>query len=129
MDRKKEIWLESLRLNDGEFGCVDTGSSANVRNEHQVFEQTQSNFEVVTRVVRQRKGNLPKFVSLELYALFKQAKQGNVTGRRPPMISFTHRAKYDAWRAKWNMERLDAMQTYIGLAEEWVLNPCSERIS
>ena len=34
---------------------------------------------------------------LELYALFKQATAGDVTGSRPGMMDFKGRAKFDAW--------------------------------
>ena len=34
---------------------------------------------------------------LELYALFKQATVGDVSGSRPGMLEFKGRAKFDAW--------------------------------
>ena len=34
---------------------------------------------------------------LELYALYKQATTGDVTGDRPGMMDLRGRAKYDAW--------------------------------
>ena len=34
---------------------------------------------------------------LELYALYKQATAGDVSGERPGMMDFINRAKYDAW--------------------------------
>ena len=37
---------------------------------------------------------------LELYALFKQGTQGDVTGSRPGMLDFKGRAKFDAWERK-----------------------------
>lgn len=36
-------------------------------------------------------------VKLTLYALFKQATEGDVAGKRPGMMDFVGRAKYDAW--------------------------------
>ena len=34
---------------------------------------------------------------LQVYALYKQATVGDVTGKRPGMMDFVGRAKYDAW--------------------------------
>ncbi|HWU67873.1 MAG TPA: acyl-CoA-binding protein, partial [Stenotrophobium sp.] len=34
---------------------------------------------------------------LTLYALFKQATDGDVSGSRPGMLDMVGRAKYDAW--------------------------------
>ena len=36
-------------------------------------------------------------VKLRLYALYKQATEGDVSGKRPGMMDFVGRAKYDAW--------------------------------
>ena len=35
---------------------------------------------------------------LKLYALYKQASEGNVTGERPTGFDFKGAAKYDAWK-------------------------------
>ena len=35
---------------------------------------------------------------LKLYALFKQATQGDVSGSRPSLINVKARAKWDAWK-------------------------------
>ena len=52
---------------------------------------------------------------LELYALYKQATTGDVSGGRPGMMDLRGRAKYDAW-AKHKGESKDAaMETYIAL--------------
>jgi diazepam-binding inhibitor (GABA receptor modulating acyl-CoA-binding protein) len=50
---------------------------------------------------------------LELYALFKQATEGDVTGSRPGMINFKGRAKYDAWSAHKGKSKDDAKRAYI----------------
>ena len=36
---------------------------------------------------------------LKIYALYKQASEGDVEGKRPGMTDFVGRAKYDAWAA------------------------------
>jgi acyl-CoA-binding protein len=50
---------------------------------------------------------------LELYALFKQATEGDVTGSRPGMINFKGRAKFDAWSAFKGKSKDDAKRAYI----------------
>lgn len=50
---------------------------------------------------------------LELYALFKQGSTGDVSGKRPGMMDFVGRAKYDAWAGKEGLSQDDAMQAYI----------------
>ncbi len=54
---------------------------------------------------------------LRLYALFKQASSGDVAGKRPGMVDFVGRAKYDAWTGLAGMPQEDAMQAYVDLVE------------
>ncbi|QDG53848.1 acyl-CoA-binding protein [Persicimonas caeni] len=54
---------------------------------------------------------------LELYALYKQATEGDVSGKRPGLTNFKGRAKYDAWKGKKGMESEKAMREYIALVE------------
>ena len=55
--------------------------------------------------------------SLRLYALYKQATQGNASGERPGAMDMIRRAKYDAWAQVKGMSTDDAMQAYIDLAD------------
>jgi acyl-CoA-binding protein len=52
---------------------------------------------------------------LELYSLYKQATQGDVSGSRPGMLDFKGRAKYDAWAGRKGMSKDNAMQSYVAL--------------
>ena len=54
-------------------------------------------------------------VMLELYALFKQATQGDATGARPGMMDLRGRAQYDAWARHKGQSKDAAMQAYIDL--------------
>lgn len=56
---------------------------------------------------------------LEFYALYKQATEGNVTGKRPGMMDFVGRAKFDAREKLRGMSREDAMQRYIDRLAEF----------
>lgn len=52
-------------------------------------------------------------VMLELYALYKQATSGDVSGDRPGMMDLRGRAKYDGWAKRKGMSKDAAMQAYI----------------
>lgn len=54
---------------------------------------------------------------LELYALYKQATEGDVSGKRPGMTKFKARAKYDAWKTKKGTAQDEAMRNYVSLVE------------
>ncbi len=54
---------------------------------------------------------------LELYALYKQATAGDVSGSRPGMMDFKGRAKFDAWAGKKGVSKDDAMTRYVAVVE------------
>lgn len=54
---------------------------------------------------------------LKIYALFKQATEGDVTGERPGFTDFVARAKFDAWAALAGTDANSARQAYIDLIE------------
>ncbi|MFM8270367.1 MAG: acyl-CoA-binding protein [Pseudomonadota bacterium] len=55
---------------------------------------------------------------LELYALFKQATEGDVQGSRPGMLDIRGRAKFDAWTKKKGVSAETAMKDYIALVSK-----------
>ena len=55
---------------------------------------------------------------LLLYALFKQATEGDVTGDRPGGFDFKAIAKYDAWTEVKGKSKEDAMKEYIALVDK-----------
>jgi diazepam-binding inhibitor (GABA receptor modulator, acyl-CoA-binding protein) len=57
---------------------------------------------------------------LDLYALFKQATAGDVSGSRPGMLDFKGRAKYDAWATRKGTSKNDSMQAYVALVQQLV---------
>lgn len=50
---------------------------------------------------------------LTMYALYRQANDGDVSGKRPGMLNVIERAKYDAWAKRKGMTRDQAMQAYV----------------
>ncbi|GAB4199518.1 MAG: acyl-CoA-binding protein [Roseiflexaceae bacterium] len=54
---------------------------------------------------------------LQLYALYKQATSGDVSGSRPGFMDMVGQAKYDAWAKIKGTAKEAAMQQYIDLVE------------
>jgi acyl-CoA-binding protein len=54
---------------------------------------------------------------LQIYALYKQATEGDVEGKRPGFTDMVGRAKYDAWAGAKGKGAEAAMQEYTELIE------------
>ncbi|MBT9464323.1 acyl-CoA-binding protein [Hydrogenophaga sp.] len=54
---------------------------------------------------------------LKIYALYKQAAEGDVEGKKPGFGDMVGRAKWDAWNGFKGTEKDDAMQQYIDLVQ------------
>ena len=54
-------------------------------------------------------------VMLDLYALYKQATEGDVTGKRPGFTNPVGRAKYDAWVEQQGLSAEEARDEYVTL--------------
>lgn len=57
---------------------------------------------------------------LELYAFYKQATVGDVSGSRPGMLDMKGRAKYDAWAKKKGTPKDAAMEKYVATVDRLV---------
>ena len=55
---------------------------------------------------------------LKLYAHYKQATVGNISGKRPGFTDMIGQAKYDAWGKLKGMSKESAMQAYIDLVKK-----------
>jgi acyl-CoA-binding protein len=55
---------------------------------------------------------------LKLYALYKQATDGDASGKRPGFTDMVGRAKFDAWAEIKGTSTDDAMQQYVSLIED-----------
>ncbi|MDR3416098.1 MAG: acyl-CoA-binding protein [Nevskia sp.] len=75
------------------------------------FEQAQQDVKTLTK----RPGNDDM---LALYASFKQASQGDVSGSRPGMLDMVGRAKYDAWAKLKGTGKDAAMTAYVAKVAE-----------
>lgn len=65
--------------------------------------------------------NLPErpdnMTLLKIYALYKQASEGDVDGKRPGFTDMVGRAKWDAWNELKGKTAEEAKQAYIDLIE------------
>lgn len=67
-----------------------------------------------SKTLRERPDNA---TLLRLYALYKQASDGDVAGRRPGFTDMVGRAKHDAWAALKGTTSDDAMHEYVSLVD------------
>jgi acyl-CoA-binding protein len=54
---------------------------------------------------------------LQIYALYKQASEGDVDGKRPGFTDMVGRAKWDAWNELKGKSADEAKQAYVDLIE------------
>jgi len=54
---------------------------------------------------------------LKIYALYKQATNGDNTEKKPGFSDMVGRAKWDAWNGMKGTSKDDAMQQYVDLIE------------
>lgn len=66
--------------------------------------------------------NLPErpdnMTLLKIYALYKQATEGDAEGTRPGFTDMVGRAKFDAWAGLKGTSKEEAMQQYVDLINE-----------
>ncbi|MFO1518786.1 MAG: acyl-CoA-binding protein [bacterium] len=55
---------------------------------------------------------------LSLYALYKQATEGDVSGSKPGMFDLKGKAKYEAWSQQKGVSKEQAMKKYVALVKK-----------
>ncbi len=80
----------------------------------------QTQFNQATEDVKKLSTRPDNQTLLELYALFKQATEGDVAGSRPGMLDLKGRAKFDAWTKKKGLSSETAMKDYIALVTKLI---------
>ena len=81
---------------------------------------SQSDFEAASQRAQQLPSKPSNTVLLQLYGLYKQATEGDVSGTRPGGFDFKAIAKYDAWKGLTGLSQDDARQQYVDLVTELV---------
>lgn len=80
----------------------------------------EHDFETAAEDVQQLSERPDNQTLLQLYALYKQATEGDVSGKRPSRLKMRARAKYDAWEEQKGLDEQEAMQAYVDLVDELV---------
>ena len=76
-------------------------------------DDLKTRFEAAAAAAKQTKKRPDNATLLKLYAFYKQATDGDVSGTRPGGFDFVGGAKYDAWTKLKGMSGDDAMTNYI----------------
>ena len=79
---------------------------------------TQEDFEAAAQRAQQLPSKPSNTVLLQLYALYKQATDGDTTGERPGGFDFKAIAKHDAWNVLRGTSKDAARQQYVELVAE-----------
>ena len=79
---------------------------------------TQEEFETAAQRAQQLPTKPSNTVLLQLYALYKQATEGDVTSTRPGGFDFKAIAKHDAWHQLAGLSKDAARQQYVELVNE-----------
>ena len=79
---------------------------------------TQEEFDAASQRAQQLPTKPSNMVLLQLYALYKQASEGDVNSARPGGFDFKAIAKYDAWNGLRGTSQEAARQQYVELVNE-----------
>jgi diazepam-binding inhibitor (GABA receptor modulating acyl-CoA-binding protein) len=74
-------------------------------------------FEKASKDVLKAKKDPGNDLKLRLYANYKQATEGDVSGEKPGAFDFVNRAKYEAWAKLKGTPADKAMEDYIKLVD------------
>jgi diazepam-binding inhibitor (GABA receptor modulator, acyl-CoA-binding protein) len=94
---------------------------AAVRRQEWIEEDTMDDMKARFERAAQEAQQLPRrpdnTTLLQLYALYKQASSGDVSGARPGILDMQGRMKYDAWAKVKGTASDEAMRQYVELVE------------
>lgn len=77
----------------------------------------KTQFEAAAEAVKQLPEKPDNDMLLKLYAAFKQASEGDVSGPKPSFFDFKGLAKYEAWEKLKGTSAEDAMKKYCDLVK------------
>ena len=81
------------------------------------MSELKKKFDAAAKDVLKAKKDPGNDLKLRLYAHYKQATEGDVTGEKPGFTDFAGRAKYDAWAKLKGTPAEKAMEGYVKLVE------------
>jgi diazepam-binding inhibitor (GABA receptor modulator, acyl-CoA-binding protein) len=82
------------------------------------MDELDAQFEAAVAAVSAQRTDPGNATKLRLYALYKQATVGDVTGRRPGALNPVGRAKHDAWASVTGLSSEQAKRDYVQAAAE-----------
>ncbi|KAE9550861.1 hypothetical protein FO519_005923 [Halicephalobus sp. NKZ332] len=86
------------------------------RSEYRLFSTDYaSKFTAAQADLKKLKEEPDNETKLKIYALFKQATSGDVSGSQPSKLNFVQRAKYDAWASVKGLSNEEAQKKYAEL--------------
>ncbi len=79
-----------------------------------------SRFQAAVQLVRTAEGDFrpSNEMKLRFYALYKQATEGDVHGKKPGAFDFVGKAKWEAWSALRGTSAEEAMRQYVAEVEK-----------
>ena len=80
------------------------------------MELIEEKFEIAVFAIRSFKKKLDNEDILQLYAFFKQVREGNIAFERPSILNMQGRAMWGAWNKVKKMSKEKAMINYIKIA-------------
>ncbi|KAJ2663328.1 hypothetical protein IWW48_001430 [Coemansia sp. RSA 1200] len=80
-------------------------------------EELTTLFDTESERVKELKEDPSNTIKLQLYGLFKQAKEGDNKAQQPGIFSPTPRAKWNAWTENEGLPTRDAQTKYIVLVK------------
>ncbi len=81
------------------------------------MSDTQSLFEAAAVAAKNLSERPDNDTLLQLYALYKQGAEGDVSGDKPGFFDFVGLAKYEAWEKLQGLDSSEAMQKYVDLVK------------
>lgn len=78
----------------------------------------KSRFEAASVAVKSLSDRPDNDTLLQLYALYKQGAEGDVSGPKPGFFDFVGTAKYEAWAKLAGTSQDEAMEKYIALVKK-----------
>jgi acyl-CoA-binding protein len=101
----------------GKITLVKPRVSPTATDRRTTVANIQAAFEKAVTESKQLPEKPDNMTLLKIYALYKQATEGDVEGKRPGFTDMVGRAKYDAWAEQKGSSADDAKQAYVDLIE------------
>ena len=116
------LWPQIVEFVTEYVGSYETSVTAGSLGAAAVDRGLKQRFEETLERVRSAPADGPfkpsNELKLKMYALYRQASDGDVQGKRPGMLDVVARFKYDAWAAVKGLSAEAAMQRYVDEVEK-----------